>query len=60
MIFLIFKTFVNWQEPVPIAAYNTIIKAHQECDKLNTQRSDAEVESGLFYYVREQGVPLYV
>ena len=58
-IFLVFKMFEDWQEPTPIAAYKTVTRAHEECDKLNLQRSNSELESGMFYYVRNFGVPLH-
>lgn len=58
-VYIVYKCFEDWVEPVPIAAYSTVIKAHQEVDRLNYERTNEELESGMFYYVKDAGVPLY-
>lgn len=58
-IFVVYKSFEDWIEPIPIAAYKTIVRAHMEADKLNKQRSDTDLESGMFFFVKDAGVPLY-
>ena len=58
-VYVIYKSFEDWIEPIPVAAYMTIVRAHQEADKLNQQRSDADLEGGMFYFVKDAGVPVY-
>ena len=59
MIFIVYKSFEDWIEPVPIAGYTTVTKAHMEADRLNQARTDKDLESGMLYFVKDKGVPVY-
>ena len=58
-VYIIYKCFEDWIEPIPSAAYSTVTRAHQEVDRLNNDRTNEELKSGMFYYVKDAGVLVY-